>query len=229
MTKLVSIKEAINLIKDSSTIMVGGFLSCGVPDKLIDALAESGTKNLTMISNDTSFPNVDKGKLIVNKQVKKLITSHIGTNPETGRQMEEGELEVELTPTGSRMERIRAKGAGLGGVLTPTGIGTTIADGKKIYELDNKKYLFEKPISADFALIYGTKADKFGNVSYYGTTRNCNTVMATAADTVIVQADEIVDCLDPNEVVVPGIFVDYVVSRGECSVCASNSVLEVNK
>ena len=129
MTKLVSIKEAINLIKDSSTIMVGGFLSCGVPDKLIDALAESGTKNLTMISNDTSFPNVDKGKLIVNKQVKKLITSHIGTNPETGRQMEEGELEVELTPMGSLMERIRAKGAGLGGVLTPTGIGTTIADG----------------------------------------------------------------------------------------------------
>lgn len=214
-TKIVSIKEAINLIKDSATIMVGGFLSCGTPDKLIDELAKSNVKNLTMISNDTSIPNKDKGKLIVNKQVKRLITSHIGTNPETGRQMEAGEIEVELTPMGSLMERIRAKGAGLGGVLTPTGIGTLIADGKKVYEIDNKQYLFERPISADFALIYGTKADKFGNVSYYGTTRNCNTVMATAADTVILQADEIVDQLDPNEIVIPGLFIDYIVDGRE--------------
>ncbi len=227
--KLISIKEAINLIKDSSTVMIGGFLSCGTPDKLIDELACRGTKNLTVISNDTSFPDVDKGKLIVNKQVKKLIASHIGTNPETGRQMSAGELEVELTPMGSLMERIRAKGAGLGGVLTPTGVGTTIADGKKVYELDNKKYLFEKPISADFALIYGTKADKFGNISYFGTTRNCNTVMATAADVVIVQADEIVDCLDPNEVVVPGIFVDYIVARDESPAKSLNKVLEAEK
>lgn len=211
MAKIISIKEAVSLIKDSATIMVGGFLSCGTPDKLIDELVNSNVKNLTMISNDTSIPNKDKGKLIVNKQVKKLITSHIGTNPETGRQMEAGEIEVELTPMGSLMERIRAKGAGLGGVLTPTGIGTAIADGKKVYEIDNKKYLFERPISADFALIYGTKADKFGNVSYYGTTRNCNTVMATAADTVILQADEIVENLDPNEIVIPGLFIDYIV------------------
>ncbi len=211
MAKIISIKEAVSLIKDSATIMVGGFLSCGTPDKLIDELVNSNVKNLTMISNDTSIPNKDKGKLIVNKQVKRLITSHIGTNPETGRQMEAGEIEVELTPMGSLMERIRAKGAGLGGVLTPTGIGTTIADGKKVYEIDNKKYLFERPISADFALIYGTKADKFGNVSYYGTTRNCNTVMATAADTVILQADEIVESLDPNEIVIPGLFIDYIV------------------
>lgn len=211
MAKIISIKEAVSLIKDSATIMVGGFLSCGTPDKLIDELVNSNVKNLTMISNDTSIPNKDKGKLIVNKQVKRLITSHIGTNPETGRQMEAGEIEVELTPMGSLMERIRAKGAGLGGVLTPTGIGTAIADGKKVYEIDNKKYLFERPISADFALIYGTKADKFGNVSYYGTTRNCNTVMATAADTVILQADEIVEKLDPNEIVIPGLFIDYIV------------------
>ncbi len=211
MAKIISIKEAVSLIKDSATIMVGGFLSCGTPDKLIDELVNSNVKNLTMISNDTSIPNKDKGKLIVNKQVKRLITSHIGTNPETGRQMEAGEIEVELTPMGSLMERIRAKGAGLGGVLTPTGIGTAIADGKKVYEIDNKKYLFERPISADFALIYGTKADKFGNVSYYGTTRNCNTVMATAADTVILQADEIVESLDPNEIVIPGLFIDYIV------------------
>ncbi len=211
MAEIISIKEAVSLIKDSATIMVGGFLSCGAPDKLIDELVKSNVKNLTMISNDTSIPNKDKGKLIVNKQVKRLITSHIGTNPETGRQMEAGEIDVELTPMGSLMERIRAKGAGLGGVLTPTGIGTAIADGKKVYEIDNKKYLFERPISADFALIYGTKADKFGNVSYYGTTRNCNTVMATAADTVILQADEIVESLDPNEIVIPGLFIDYIV------------------
>ncbi len=211
MARIVSIKDAVSLIKDGATVMIGGFLSCGAPDKLIDELVKQNAKNLTMISNDTSIPNKDKGKLIVNKQVKRLITSHIGTNPETGRQMEAGEIEVELTPMGSLMERIRAKGAGLGGVLTPTGVGTAIAEGKKVYELDNKKYLFEKPISADFALIYGTKADKYGNVSYFGTTRNCNTVMATAADTVIVQADEIVDCLDPNEVVIPGLFIDYIV------------------
>ena len=222
MAKLVSVKDAINLIKDGAIVMVGGFLSCGTPDKLIDELANQNIKNLTMISNDTSFENVDKGKLIVNKQVKKLITSHIGTNPETGRQMASGELEVELTPMGSLMERIRAKVAGLGGVLTPTGIGTNIADGKKVYELDNKKYLFEKPISADFALIYGTKADKYGNVAYYGTTRNCNTVMATAADTVIVQADEVVECLDPNEVVIPGLFIDYIV-EASAEKCASKA------
>lgn len=211
MAKIISAKEAVSFIKDSATIMIGGFLSCGTPDKLIDELTKTNVKNLTMISNDTSIPNKDKGKLIVNKQVKKLITSHIGTNPETGRQMEAGEIEVELTPMGSLMERIRAKGAGLGGVLTPTGIGTAIADGKKIHEIDGKKYLFERPISADFALIYGTKADKYGNVSYFGTTRNCNTVMATAADTVILQADEIVEKLDPNEIVIPGLFIDYIV------------------
>ncbi len=211
--KLVSIKEAINLIKDGATIMIGGFLSCGAPDKLIDGLIENGAKNLTMISNDTSVPECDKGKLIVNKQIKKLITSHIGTNPETGRQMATGDIEVELTPMGTLMERIRAKGAGLGGVLTPTGVGTVIEKGKKTVDIDGKKFIFEKPLGADFALIYGTKADKYGNVAYFGTTRNCNTVMATAAKTVIVQADEVVDNLDPNEVIIPGIFVDYIVEK----------------
>ncbi len=211
MAKIVSAKEAVDLIKDNATVMIGGFLSCGTPDKLIDELVEKNIKNLTMISNDTSVPNTDKGKLIANKQVKKLITSHIGTNPETGKQMASGEIEVELTPMGTLMERIRAKGAGLGGILTPTGIGTTIQEGKDIVEVKGKKYIFEQPIDADFALIYGTKADKYGNVTYCGTTRNCNTVMATAADTVIVQADEIVDCLDPNEVIIPGLFIDYIV------------------
>ncbi len=213
MKKIVSAKEAVKDIKDGATVMVGGFLSCGVPDKLIDALIEQNTQNLTMICNDTSYPDADKGKLISNKQIKKVIAAHIGTNPETGRQMNSGELEVELTPMGTLVERIRAKGAGLGGVLAPTGVGTIVENGKKTMEVDGKKYIFEKPLGADYALIYGTKVDRFGNVSFYGTTRNINTIMATAADTVIVQADEIVDEIDPNEVVIPGIFIDCIVER----------------
>lgn len=193
--------------------MIGGFLSCGAPDKLIDELAEQNVSKLTVISNDTSYPDVDKGKLIVNKQVKRLITSHIGTNPETGKQMNSGELDVELVPMGTLIEKIRAKGTGLGGVLTPTGVGTIIEDSKETIEIGGKKFIFEEPIGADYALIYGTKVDKYGNVAYYGTTRNLNTVMATAAETVIVQADELVDCLDPNDVIIPGLFIDYIVVK----------------
>ena len=215
MKEIVSAQKAINLINDGATVMVGGFLDCGAPDKLIDELVKQNKKNLTMISNDTTYPHLDKGKLIVNKQIKKLITSHIGTNPETGKQMHDGDLDVELVPMGTLIERIRAKGTGLGGVLTPTGVGTVLEKDKQTMEIDGKKFIFEKPLGADFALIYGTKVDKFGNVSFYGTTRNLNTIMATAAETVIVQADELVDCLDPNDVVIPGLFVDYIVLKGE--------------
>ena len=213
MKKIISAQEAISFIKEGSTVMVGGFLECGAPDILVDELVNQNIGNLTMISNDTTYPHADKGKLIVNKQIKKLITSHIGTNPETGKKMHSGELDVELVPMGTLIEKIRAKGTGLGGVLTPTGVGTVLEENKKTMEIDGKTFIFEKPLGADFALIYGTKVDKFGNVSYYGTTRNLNTIMATAADTVIVQADELVDCLDPNEVVIPGLFVDYIVVK----------------
>ena len=213
MKKIISAQEAISFITEGSTVMVGGFLECGAPDILVDELVNQNIGNLTMISNDTTYPHADKGKLIVNKQIKKLITSHIGTNPETGKQMHSGELDVELVPMGTLIEKIRAKGTGLGGVLTPTGVGTVLEENKKTMEIDGKTFIFEKPLGADFALIYGTKVDKFGNVSYYGTTRNLNTIMATAADTVIVQADELVDCLDPNEVVIPGLFVDYIVVK----------------
>lgn len=213
MKKIISAQQAISLIEEGSTVMIGGFLSCGAPDKLIDELAEQNVSKLTVISNDTSYPDVDKGKLIVNKQVKRLITSHIGTNPETGKQMNSGELDVELVPMGTLIEKIRAKGTGLGGVLTPTGVGTIIEDSKETIEIGGKKFIFEEPIGADYALIYGTKVDKYGNVAYYGTTRNLNTVMATAAETVIVQADELVDCLDPNDVIIPGLFIDYIVVK----------------
>lgn len=211
MKKIITPKEAISMIKDGSSIMVGGFISCGAPDILVDELVNQNVKELTLICNDTSVPGKDKGKLIENKQVKKLIASHIGLNPESGKQMQSGEMDVELIPMGSLIERIRAKGAGLGGILTPTGVGTIVEDSNETMIIKGKKFIFEEPIDADFALIYGTKVDRFGNVAFEGTTRNLNTIMATAADTVIVQAEELVDCLDPNEVIIPGLFIDYIV------------------
>ena len=211
MKKIISAKEAASFVKDNSTLMVGGFLDCGAPDKLVDALVETDVKNLTLICNDTTYPNVDKGKLVEGDKVKKVIASHIGTNPITGKRMMNKEIEVEILPMGTFVEKIRAFGAGLGGILTPTGVGTVLEEGKQTFEIKGKKFIFEEPLGADVAFIYGTKVDKFGNVSYFGTTRNFNTTMAMAADTVIVQADEIVDCLDPNEVVIPGIFIDYIV------------------
>ncbi|MBC2851822.1 CoA transferase subunit A [Cetobacterium sp. 8H] len=215
MKKLVSVDYAASLIKDGSSLMTGGFLKCGSPKEVIEKLLENGTKDLTLIANDTSFPEFERGKLVVNKRIKKAIVSHIGTNPETGKQMHSGEMEVELVPQGTLAERIRAAGAGLGGILTPTGIGTIVQEGKTVLEVDGNKYLLEKPLKADVALIYGTKVDSFGNISFFGSTRNFNTVMATAADIVIVEADEIVEgSLDPNEIVIPGIFVDYIVKGG---------------
>lgn len=217
MNKLISIDEAAGMIKDGMTIMVGGFLGCKNPFRLVDAIIEKGIKDITLIANDTAFPEVGIGKLIVNKQVKKVITSHIGTNKETGKQMNAGELEVELVPQGTLVERIRAAGAGLGGVLTPTGLGTIVADGKTIIEVDGKEYLLEKPLRADAALIVGAKVDKKGNIRYAKATRNFNPLMATAADLVIVEADEIVEVgdIDPDDIMTPGIFVDYVVKENE--------------
>lgn len=215
MNKLVSIDFAASLIKDDSSIMIGGFLKCGSPIEVIKELLKKGTTNLTLISNDTSFPDEEKGKLIVEKRVKKAIVSHIGTNPETGKQMNSQEMIVELTPQGTLAEKIRAGGAGLGGFLTPTGIGTIIQEGKQVINVDGKDYLLETPLKADVALIYGTKVDSFGNVSFSGSTRNFNTIMATAADIVIVEAEEIIEgSLDPNEIVIPGIFIDHIVQGG---------------
>lgn len=217
MNKVISISEAADMIHDGMTIMVGGFLGCKNPFKIVDAIIEKGVKDITLIANDTSFPEVGIGKLIVNKRVKKLIASHVGTNKETGNQMNSGEMEVELVPQGTLAERIRAAGAGLGGVLTPTGLGTIVAEGKAVVEVDGKEYLLEKPIKADIALIVGAKVDKKGNVRYAKATRNFNPLMATAADIVIVEADEIVEVgeIDPDDVMTPGIFVDYIVGGNE--------------
>ncbi|MBQ8630985.1 MAG: CoA transferase subunit A [Alphaproteobacteria bacterium] len=211
MKKIISVSEAAKLVKNNSSLMIGGFLRCGTPTKLIDELIKNKTGNLTLIANDTSYPEHDRGKLIVNKLVKKAIVTHIGTNPETGRQMNAGELEVQLVPMGTLVERIRSAGAGLGGFLTPTGIGTIVEEGKETLEIDGRKYLLEKPLKADVAIIYATKSDKFGNAFLDGTTRNFNTVMATAAETVILEAEELCDePLNPAEVTIPGLFIDYI-------------------
>jgi len=211
--KIKTIDEAMSYIKDGMSVMVGGFLGTGNPETLIDALIERKIKDLTLICNDTAFPEIGIGKLIVNKLVKKVITSHIGTNPETGRQMNEGEIEVVLTPQGTLAEQIRSAGAGLGGFLTPTGLGTVVEEGKEKIEIDGKTYLLELPLKADVALLKGAKVDKKGNIYYDKSARNFNPLMAMAADLVIVEADEIVEVgdIDPNDVMTPGIFVDVIV------------------
>lgn len=217
MNKVISIDEALANVKDGMTLMIGGFLGCGSPHKLIDGLVEKGVKDLTLICNDTAFPEIGIGKLVVNKQVKKLITTHIGTNRETGNQMNAGELEVVLVPQGTLAEQIRAGGAGLGGFLTPTGVGTLVEEGKEKMEIDGVTYLLEKPIKADMALIAGAIVDKFGNIVYYGAARNFNSLMATAADTVIVEAETLVEIgdIDPNNVITSGIFIDFIVDGGD--------------
>ena len=214
MVKIISAKEACSFIKSGMTLLIGGFLKCGTPTEVIKEILKTDIKDLTVVGNDTCFPDSDRGLLVSEKKCKKVIASHIGMNPETGRQMNAGELEVELVPQGTLSERIRSAGAGLGGVLTPTGIGTEVEKGKQILEINGKKYLLELSLKGDVALIYGSKVDKAGNISFIGTTRNTNVVMATAADIVIVEADEFIDgYLDPNEVVIPGVFVDYIVVK----------------
>ena len=211
--KIIDIADAVSKIEDGMTIMVGGFLGTGTPHTIIDAMVNKGIKNLTIISNDTGIKNSGVGRFIYNNMVNKVITSHIGTNPETGRQMHEKMIEVELVPQGTLVERIRSGGAGLGGVLTPTGLGTIVEEGKQIIEVDGKKFLLEKPLRANIAIILGHSVDTIGNVVYSNTARNFNPIMATAADIVIVEAENIVEVgsINPNEVITPRIFVDHIV------------------
>lgn len=215
MNKLISIDEAVSKIKDGMTLMIGGFLANGTPNKIVDALAQSGVKDLTIICNDTAFPDRGIGKLVVNKQVKKLYTSHIGTNPATGEQYNKGELEIEFCPQGTLAERVRAAGNGLGGVLTTTGLGTIVAEGKQIINIDGKDYLLEKPLHADVALICASRGDKSGNLVYRGTSQNFNPLMATAADLVIAEIADMKEVgeIAPEEVHTPAIFVDFIVAE----------------
>lgn len=216
MEKLKSIDNVLKFIKDGSVLMIGGFLGVGAPDTLIDGLIKKGVKDLTLIVNDTAFENKSYGKLIANKQVSKVYTSHIGTNKETGKQMNAGEIDINLIPQGTLIEQIRAQGAGLGGVLTPTGVGTMVEDGKKTIELQGEKYIIELPLEADFALVKAYKSDESGNLIYDKSARNFNPIIAMAAEQVIVETDEIVKNgdIDPNNVDTPHIFVDYIVKGG---------------
>ena len=216
-SKIMTASEAVAEIKDGATVMVGGFMACGTPEILIDALVEKGVKNLTIICNDAGVPGRGVGKLLSNGQIKTLIASHVGLNPEVAQRMntevEDDKLECILVPQGTLAERIRAGGAGLGGFLTPTGVGTIVAEGKQVINVDGRDYLLETPLKADFALIRGSVTDQFGNTTYNGTTRTFNPMMATAASYVIVGACEIVETgqIDANNIVTSGIFVDAVV------------------
>jgi acetate CoA/acetoacetate CoA-transferase alpha subunit len=213
--KVVSAAQAAELIFDGASLMIGGFMGVGSPHRLIAELVRLGRKNLTVICNDTSRPDNGIGLLIVAHAVKKLIASHIGTNPETGKQMIAKELEVDLVPQGTLAEQIRAGGYGLGGVITPTGFGTPVEKGKQKITLQGKEYLVELPIKADFALIAAKRADYRGNLEYEMTARNFNPLMAMAAETVICEPVEIVPTgmIAPDHVVTPHVLVDYIIQR----------------
>lgn len=213
MDKVVTMQEALSRIKDGQSVMVGGFMTVGTPLGLVDALIESDIKDLTLISNDTGFADKGVGKLVACDKLKKVIASHIGTNRETGKKMTSGELEVSLIPQGTLAEQIRSGGAGLGGFLTPTGVGTIVEEDKRTLVVDGKTYLLEKPIRADVALIKAHKADRGGNLVYRRAARNFNPLMAMAADLVIVEVDQLVETgdLDPDEVMTPCVFVDLIV------------------
>ncbi len=214
MNKFISLEQALGLVKDGMTIMVGGFLANGTPKRIIDALAASSVRNLTVITNDAGYPDRGVGQLIANRQVKKLYTSYIGSNPVAGELLNSKELEVEFCPQGTFVERIRCGGNGLGGFLTPTGLGTLAAEGKQIITVDGRDFVLETPLRADIAFIGASVGDEMGNLIYHGTSQNFNPLMATASDTVVVELGERVatGSLAPETIHTPGNFIDFIIS-----------------
>jgi acetate CoA/acetoacetate CoA-transferase alpha subunit len=217
MSKLISLEDAVARIPDGASLLIGGFMAVGGPNRLVDELIRQRKSNLTIIANDTARPNVGLGKLVVEKLVAKVVTSHIGLNPETQKQMISGDIQVELVPQGTLVERIRSGGVGLGGVLTPTGVGTSVEEGKRTVEIDGKIFLLELPIKADFALIAAKQADLYGNLTYALTSRNFNPIMALAGATVIAEAEDIVPvgCIPPDAVMTPSVLVDHIVTNAK--------------
>jgi acetate CoA/acetoacetate CoA-transferase alpha subunit len=211
----VSLEQSVSVIPDGASVMIGGFMGIGTPVRVIDELIRQNKRDLTVIANDTASPGHGIGKLVDAKLVRKAIVSHIGLNPETQRQMMTGEMEVELVPQGTLIERIRSGGYGLGGILTQTGVGTPVENGKQRIELDGKSYLLEVALRADFALVQAFLADYLGNLSYALTARNFNPVIAMAAETVIANADNIVPVgvISPDHVATPAPVVDYLVAN----------------
>jgi acetate CoA/acetoacetate CoA-transferase alpha subunit len=212
----ISLEAAAALIPNGASVMIGGFMGIGTPERLIDELVRQEKRDLTLIANDTAIPARGIGKLVVAKLIRRTIASHIGLNPETQKQMIAGTMAVELVPQGTFVERIRAGGAGLGGVLTPTGVGTLVEEGKQRIEVNGQTYLLETALRADFALVNAFLADYSGNLYYALTARNFNPIMAMAADTTIVTADNIVPVgvIAPDHVMTPAPLVDYLVSNG---------------
>ncbi len=212
----IALEQSVAMIRDGASLMIGGFMAVGTPDRVIDEIVRQRKRNLTVIANDTAAPGRGIGKLVTAKLVRKAIVSHIGLNPETQQQMLAGELDVELVPQGTLIERIRAGGYGLGGILTPTGIGTPVENGKQQIEVGGKNYLLEVALRADFALVQAFLVDYLGNLSYALTARNFNPVIAMAADTVIANADNIVPVgvISPDHVVTPAPVVDYLIVNG---------------
>lgn len=221
---VISAEEAAAKVKEGQTVHVGGFLGCGSPEAIIAALVAQGTRNLTLVCNDTAVHDEKNGRvngvapLIKNRQFSRIVASHIGTNPETQRQMNAGETQVELVPQGTLAEKVRAAGCGLGGILTPTGVGTEVEKGKQVLVVNDKVYLLEVPLPGDVALIKAKRADKAGNLQYSKTARNFNPLMASACRTVIAEVEELVEIgeIDPEQVHTPSIFVDFLVmGRGQ--------------
>ncbi|MAW79658.1 CoA transferase subunit A [Marinicaulis aureus] len=215
MKKAMQPDEAAALIPDGAVLLIGGFMGVGSPHRLIDALVERGAKDLTIVNNDTATPEKGVGKLVVAGAARKVVTSHIGLNPVTQKKMFDGALEVELVPQGTLVERIRAGGVGLGGVLTKTGLGTLAADGKPTVDIDGETWLLEKPIRGDFALLAAHQADYVGNLEYSLTAHNFNPVMAMAAGVVIAEPENIVPVgvISPDCVKTPGVLVDHLLAR----------------
>jgi len=215
MKKFIENKDIAKYVKNGMSIMVGGFLANGSPENLITAVLETGVEDLTIICNDGGYEDRGVGRLIAAGRVSKLIASHIGTNPAVGRLMQENKLKVNLVPQGTLAEQIRAAGAGLGGILTPTGMNTVVAEGKKIMNVQGRDFLLEEPIKADLALLGGAIADEYGNLRYRGTMRNFNPLMAMACDTVIAEVSEVVPMLDPEMIITAHPFVDYILVGGK--------------
>ena len=212
--------SAVNLrthLRDGMSILFGGFMGVGTPDGIVHEILDSGVSELTVIGNDTATVDSGIGVLIRERRVSKVITSHIGTNPETGRQLLAGEIEVELVPQGTLAERIRCGGAGLGGVLTPTGVGTVVEEGKRKLSFDGIDYLVERPLRADLAILKAHCADDRGNLVYQRAARNFNPLMAMAADFVVAEVDSIVPAgsIDPDLVMTPAVLVHALVLRTE--------------
>jgi acetate CoA/acetoacetate CoA-transferase alpha subunit len=213
--KTVSLDQAVAMIPDGASVMIGGFMGVGTPERVVDELVRQGKRDLTVIANDNALPGIGIGKLVTAGLVRKTIASHIGLNPETQKKMIDGSMEVDLVPQGTLVERIRAGGYGLGGILTPTGVGTVVEEGKQRIEVNGRPYLLETALRADFALVQAFLADYLGNLTYALTARNFNPVIAMAADTVIVDAEHVVPVgvIPPDHVVTPAPVVDYLIAH----------------